>query len=192
MKNLIKKIGFGLLAPLSLALSPSALGNPSGIDVESLLEKFGENSKVAGIQAVSKNGEGKVTYNGEVVWEGKVEGQLKAVAKSVGGGDGKYTDNTEFAAVWDGEKLLWENVKGASDELGSMQKMTGDLMKKMLKGHNLEGLWKNKGQKNRGKKDEAKKSHGKKDEAKGGSTNKSDVKKKLKKWKSGEGKSRDI
>jgi len=53
--------------------------------------------------------EGKVIYNQKEVWKGKVRTQLLSIAKSI--------DGVDYAAAWDGEKLIWENLEGAAEKL---------------------------------------------------------------------------
>ncbi len=60
--------------------------------------------------SASHNGdEGTVTYKNVKVWNGKVRKRLTAIARSI--------DGEDYAAAWDGKKLVWENVKGAAGKL---------------------------------------------------------------------------
>lgn len=59
------------------------------------------------------NGDGVVTYDGEVVWEGKITKGLRTLADAVA----ENGVEKEYAAAWDGDVLLWENVTGAGEKL---------------------------------------------------------------------------
>lgn len=76
-------------------------------------DKDANSAAAASIGATTSDGQGTVTYNQKEVWRGKVRQQLIAIARSVGdkGYDGDY------AAAWDGKRLVWESVKGAGDKL---------------------------------------------------------------------------
>lgn len=101
----------------SVGISTSALANP---DITELLDKAkaGQNGSKADLFVSSKNGKGTITYKGEKVWKGPVKGDLKAFSKvaAAAGEDGEQ-ENIEYAAVWDGKKLVWENRSGAADAL---------------------------------------------------------------------------
>ena len=56
-----------------------------------------------------ENGKSTVSYQGKAVWSGKTKSQVTAKARTV---DGK-----EYAAAYDGQKVVWENVKGAAKQL---------------------------------------------------------------------------
>lgn len=59
----------------------------------------------AGISVSTSNGKTTVVYQGKEVWTGKTTGKVTGKAKAV---DGK-----EYAAAFDGEKVIWENIPGA-------------------------------------------------------------------------------
>ena len=66
------------------------------------------------INGSTTNDKGVVNYKGEEVWTGEVEVGLRVKAEA--SRDQKKYDG-EYAAAWDGEKVVWENVKGAAAEL---------------------------------------------------------------------------
>lgn len=125
MTHNITKTAATFCASLSLAWSQAALASPSESGIEELLEGLIEETNIdqededkgINLKAIAKNGRGTITYNGKKVWEGRVKDDLKAIVKVVRGKHLKYAEGTEVAAVWDGDKLVWENVKGAADEL---------------------------------------------------------------------------
>jgi hypothetical protein len=55
------------------------------------------------------NGQTTVTYKGEEVFSGQTTGAVSGRSSSVNG--------TEYAAAFDGDKVLWENVSGAAEQL---------------------------------------------------------------------------
>ena len=89
-------------------------------------------SSSASISGSVNNGKGVVTYNEKEVWNGKIEQGLRTAARCIGG-TGESTG--DFAAAWDGEELVWENVPGAGEKL---QDMAGA----MSRGADLEGRMK--------------------------------------------------
>ncbi|MBN2507305.1 MAG: hypothetical protein JXQ71_11480 [Verrucomicrobia bacterium] len=64
---------------------------------------------VAAISVKVHNGRSTVIYKGKTVWTGKAKTQVSAKARSV---DGK-----EYAAAYDGPRVVWENTKGAAKKL---------------------------------------------------------------------------
>jgi len=63
----------------------------------------------AKISVTSKNGEAKVIYNGQQVFAGPTTGQVSTRCVSNNG--------KEYAAAFDGDKVIWENTPGAADQL---------------------------------------------------------------------------
>lgn len=61
------------------------------------------------ISVKTENGDTTVTYKGEKVFEGRTSGMVSARASNVNG--------TEYAAVFDGDKVIWENTSGAADQI---------------------------------------------------------------------------
>ena len=119
-----------IILTASLVITNSAFADP---DLDDLLEqakaKLDQASKYdAGVNlsAISINGKGTITYKGKEVWKGRVKNdELTAIGK-VGNisenGEQKNSEdyeqeNTELAAVWDGDKLIWENRSGAGAAL---------------------------------------------------------------------------
>lgn len=102
-----------LLLGTSLSVSADSPGPSKGLDSLTLDPKWKKQS----VSSRVANGKGTVSYQGKRVWRGRVKEGLRVASKMVSGFKGKYTDDTELAAAWDGDKLLWENVKGAAQEL---------------------------------------------------------------------------
>ena len=61
------------------------------------------------VQVDVKNGKGTIRLNGEEVWSGNVEGNLTSRSSNVNG--------KEYAAAYDGGKLLWESAPGAGERV---------------------------------------------------------------------------
>lgn len=133
-----------LSAFTALTAIQSATADPPKIDPERLLEKL-ESSQGSqdqlNLKAVSINGKGTVTFNGEEVWKGRVKSNdLTAIAKVSNGNESKYAEGTELAAVWDGDKLIWENVRGAADELQPEFQKARQKAKELKEAHNHKEL----------------------------------------------------
>lgn len=58
------------------------------------------------ISVNNNNGKTSVIYNGKEVWSGQTSGKVTAKCVSDNG--------TEYAAAFDGDKVIWENVKDAA------------------------------------------------------------------------------
>lgn len=63
----------------------------------------------SGISVSTVNGQTTVTYKGEAVFKGATSGPVSAHSSSVNG--------AEYAAAFDGKKVLWENTSGAAEKL---------------------------------------------------------------------------
>lgn len=100
----------------SLALAGPAVANP---DLADLIEKAkaNQNGANANLSTSVINGKGTITYNGRQVWQGAVKKDLKAFSKVVSTNENGQQKDTEYAAVWDGKKLVWENFPGAGAAL---------------------------------------------------------------------------
>lgn len=61
------------------------------------------------ISVSTNNGQTTVTYNGKEVFSGPTKGKVTSRAASRNGKD--------YAAAWDDDKVIWENVKGAAEML---------------------------------------------------------------------------
>lgn len=59
----------------------------------------------AGISVSTQNGVSTVTCQGKQVWSGKTTGKVLGRSKMVG--------DVSYAAAFDGNKVIWENVPGA-------------------------------------------------------------------------------
>ena len=80
------------------ASSSSATGNTSG-----------NMSSSSGISVSTVNGQTTVTYKGQEVFRGATSGKVSALSSNENG--------TEYAAAFDGDKVLWENTEGAAGHL---------------------------------------------------------------------------
>jgi hypothetical protein len=63
----------------------------------------------AGLVINFENGKSTVTYQGAKVFEGPTKQKATGVVKNVNG--------VQYAAAFDGGKVIWENTKGASAKL---------------------------------------------------------------------------
>ena len=99
-----------------LAVTSPALAHPDPAD---LIEKANANQAVAEANLSTSviNGKGTITYNGDVVWQGPVKNDLKAFSKVTTSNENGQQENIEYAAAWDGDKLVWENTPGAGAAL---------------------------------------------------------------------------
>lgn len=66
-------------------------------------------SLAADLSVMTENGFSTVQFNGRKVWSGKTTGKVAAKSASVNG--------KEYAAVFEGSKLLWESEKGAAGKV---------------------------------------------------------------------------
>lgn len=67
--------------------------------------KQGARTAAAGISVSTQNGVSTINYQGKQVWSGKTTGQVLGRSKTVG--------DVTYAAAFDGNKVIWENVPGA-------------------------------------------------------------------------------
>ena len=65
----------------------------------------------SGISVSTVNGQTTVTYKGQEVFRGATSGKVSAKSSSENG--------TEYAAAFDGDKVLWENTEGAAGHVKS-------------------------------------------------------------------------
>ena len=70
---------------------------------------FSSSGGGSGIGTSTENGQTKVTWKGQEVWSGTTTGAVSARSASENG--------TEYAAAFDGDKVLWENTSGAAEHL---------------------------------------------------------------------------
>ena len=63
----------------------------------------------SGISVTNRNGDVTVTWKGKVVFTGKATGRVSGKSSNENG--------VEFAAAFDANRLLWENVPGAGAKL---------------------------------------------------------------------------
>jgi hypothetical protein len=96
---------------VALGLTNLALANPG------LADKADQNASQANLSTSVIDGKGTITYNGKKVWQGAVTKDLKAFSKATSTAENGLQKNTEYAAVWDGNKLVWENAPGAGAAL---------------------------------------------------------------------------
>jgi hypothetical protein len=71
--------------------------------------KGSQSSARSGVAVSTVNGQTTVTWQGRQVFVGPTRGGVSARSKTVHG--------KEFAAVFEGEQLLWENVRGAARQV---------------------------------------------------------------------------
>jgi len=102
MKRTLAKHSVLLLSALIALALPLAAQNIS------LIKQSARNA-TAGISVKTENGKSLVVYKGKTVWSGKAAGKVTAKAKTI---DGK-----EYAAAFDGKKVVWESPKGAAKQL---------------------------------------------------------------------------
>jgi hypothetical protein len=69
----------------------------------------------SGISVNNINGQTTVTWNGEQVFSGPTKGFVSTRCNSVNG--------TQYAAAFDGNAVIWENVPGAAEKLRSDQEL---------------------------------------------------------------------
>lgn len=63
----------------------------------------------ASISVTTVNGQTTVTWNGKKVWSGETTGMVTGKASAING--------KEYAAAFEGTKVLWESEKGAAGKL---------------------------------------------------------------------------
>jgi hypothetical protein len=79
---------------------------------KNLLERSKKDQPTGGganINVTSENGQTKVVYKGQEVFSGPTSGQVSAQAVNDNG--------QEYAAAFDGDKVIWENTPGAASHL---------------------------------------------------------------------------
>jgi len=107
-KNTLLSISFALaLGGAQLSTIQAAPGQSANTPDAS------EESTGVSITGSVNNGDGVVTYDGEEVWKGEVTNGLRTMAEVIDEDGGEK----EYAAAWDGDELLWENVSGAGEKL---------------------------------------------------------------------------
>lgn len=72
-------------------------------------------STSGGVSVRTENGQTTVTYKGDEVFSGQTSGVVSARSSSVNG--------TEYAAAFDGDKVLWESASGAAEQLKAAPKI---------------------------------------------------------------------
>ena len=93
------------LATVTLTLAIASAAVP----MQSAPQDKAERRVSSGISVTNRNGDVTVTWKGKVVFTGKAAGRVTAKSANENG--------TEFAAAYDGDKVLWENVPGAGEKL---------------------------------------------------------------------------
>jgi len=99
--SFLSVLGTVLALATASALTASAQSTPVRHHVSS--------SASAGVHVVNSNGQAVVTFNGQQVYAGPVKGHVSSVSHNNNG--------VEYAAAFDGDTLLWENVPGAASQL---------------------------------------------------------------------------
>jgi len=111
MKTLSKANLISLLC-LALAGSSAALAQARGQQQKTATAS-------ANLSVSTANGQTVVTYNGKQVFAGPTTSAATGRSSSVNG--------VAYAAVFDGDKVLWENVPGAAQQLSAAGQGTGGL-----------------------------------------------------------------
>ena len=75
------------------------------------VQKHVTSSASTGVSVSTVNGQSVVTFNGQQVFSGPTKGHVSSRSSNSNG--------VEYAAVYDGHTLLWENVPGAAQQLQS-------------------------------------------------------------------------
>lgn len=78
------------------------------IKQDTQIKKETQNNKTS-INTTTVNGETTVVYNGKVVYRGATHGKITTKKKTV--------DGEEYAAVFDDNNVIWENIPGAAEKL---------------------------------------------------------------------------
>jgi len=109
------KTASGSIITVSLAiagsLAISLFGATSAFGQYSSAHKEVSTSASTGLNVSTVNGQSVVTLNGKQIYSGPTKGQVTSRSSNVNG--------VEYAAVYDGDTLLWENVSGAAQQLQS-------------------------------------------------------------------------
>ncbi len=112
-----------IVLTVTLGITNSALAIPDLADlIDQAKAKANQNAAEANLSTTVINGKGTITYNGKKVWQGPVKKDLKAFSKATSTNEDGEQEKTEYAAVWDGNKLVWENTPGAGAALESERK----------------------------------------------------------------------
>ena len=98
MKSRILILGVAAIVATGFVSSTASAQNIGKI-------KQSARTAAAGITVSTQNGVSTITYQGKVVWTGKTTGQVLGRSKMVG--------DVSYAAAFDGNKVIWENVPGA-------------------------------------------------------------------------------
>jgi hypothetical protein len=105
MRNAVYIGGALVIAAVILGGSVAALGAETS-KRSSASDTAPSADSSASISVKTENGQTTVTYNGKDVFTGATKGMVTAKASSENG--------TEYAAAFDDEKVIWENVPGAA------------------------------------------------------------------------------
>lgn len=95
--SLVAALGF-----LCLAALPSQAQNIGTIPGKA-------KTAAAGLVVSYENGKSTVVYEGRKVFEGATKAKASGAVKNVNG--------VQYAAAFDGDKVIWENVKGAGSKV---------------------------------------------------------------------------
>ena len=104
----MKTVALALKAVLTSAVIASAI-NASGQTSTSTAQNTA--SAGANLSVRTENGQSVVTLNGREIYTGPLKAQ--ATSRSIG------VNGAEYTAVFDGDKVLWENVPGAAQQVKS-------------------------------------------------------------------------
>lgn len=87
------------------AAAMKAAGKGPDLKMKQLLKKNAKSQ----IEVKVVDGETTVRFKGKEVWKGKTDGAVRGMAQEM--------DGEIHAAAFEGEKVIWENVKGAGAKL---------------------------------------------------------------------------
>ena len=105
MKNSVRNGCALMIAAVSLCGSVAALSAETSKQSNTNSSSRSARSSAC-ISVKTVTGQSTITYNGKDVFTGHTKGMVTAKASSENG--------TEYAAAFDGKKVLWENVPGAA------------------------------------------------------------------------------
>jgi hypothetical protein len=102
MKMNLAKVGIAVLIGLFICT-----GSVTGQNIDRI--KQSARTAAAGISVSTANGKTTLTYKGKEVWTGKTSGRVTARSKAV--------NDQEYAAAFDGTKVIWESSPGAAKQV---------------------------------------------------------------------------
>ena len=109
LKRLVQPFSIGVAAAFLVGGSYLFAGNPF-ISADKPFNRAAARYR-AEFQIHSTNGTAQVVYRGKKVFSGTTSGQVLARRMNANG--------TDYAAVWDDQKVLWQSGPGVADLLGA-------------------------------------------------------------------------